>query len=223
LSPESAPCGFRHLLMVCSTTLKYHMERQPLQLGMTIVVRIAEKAFVSPNPSTSLVRYAHAAANLLCLNPLMGPAIELKGGELLVETSHPVLAAVTGAASVAVDGRRAGAWSALYVEKSLSVLAEGRAYVSVRGLRAPAERKVPLSSGATLSMEQSGHNGVSNRLLAALKVPPSLLSDNGDWLQAAYRLQRYFETLMDIIQRGAELVRVSIGGVEYEAWVLEVS
>uniref|UniRef100_A0A7C4FAZ3 Carboxyltransferase domain-containing protein n=1 Tax=Thermofilum pendens TaxID=2269 RepID=A0A7C4FAZ3_THEPE len=190
---------------------------------MTIVVRVAEKAFVSPTPLASHDKYAHTAANLLCLNPLMGPAIELRGGELLVETSHPVLAAVTGSASVAVDGRKAGTWSALYVGRSLSVFTEGRAYVSVKGLRVPAERKEPLSSGATLSAEQNGHSGVNSRLLSALKVPPSLLSDNGDWLQAAYRLQRYFEMLMDIVQRGAELVRVNIGGVEYEAWVLEVS
>ncbi len=215
--------GFRHLLMNPSTTLKYHMGRQPPQPGMTIVIRVAEKAFLSPAPSASLDRYAHAAANLLCLNPLMAPAIELRGGELLVETSHPVLAAVTGPAAVAVDGRKAGTWSALYVERSLSVFAEGRAYVSVRGLRAPAERKVPLSSGVELSTEPNGQNGVSGRLLAALKVPPSLLSDNGDWLQAAHRLQRYFELLTDIVQKGAELVRVNIGGVEYEAWVLEVS
>jgi len=210
------------LLMGCSTTLKYHVGCLPPQPGMTIVVRIAEKAYASPNPSTSLDRYAHAAANLLCLNPLMSPAIELRGGELLIETSHPVLAAVTGAATVTVDGRKACTWAALRVERSLSVFAEGRAYVSVGGLRMPVERKVPLGTGATLSVEQNGHNGVSSRFLAALKVPPSLLSDNGDWLQAAHRLQRYLEILLDVVQRGAELVRVNIDGVEYEAWVLEV-
>ncbi|MEM2597813.1 MAG: hypothetical protein QXT50_03995, partial [Thermofilum sp.] len=85
-----------------------------------------------------------------------------------------------------------------------------------------AEGRAPLHSGHSLALNSTELDGVEPRLLAALKAPPSLRGDGGDWLQAASRLQRYLQFLADIVQRGAELVRVNLGGVEYEAWVLEL-
>ncbi|MEM4668994.1 MAG: hypothetical protein QW650_00535 [Thermofilum sp.] len=189
---------------------------------MTLVVRSASKAFIVPNPLLSADKYLHSAANVLCLNPIMAPAIEVGGGDLFLETDTPVLAAVAGEADVSADGRRASSWAAVRFARSLEVHAGKKAYVSIKGLRSEAEGRAPLHSGHSLALNSTELDGVEPRLLAALKVPPSLRGDGGDWLQAASRLQRYLQFLADIVQRGAELVRVNLGGVEYEAWVLEL-
>lgn len=205
-----------------STTLKYHRGPARQQPCMIIVVRSANRAFLVPNPALSTDKYLHSAANLLCLNSVMAPAIELRGGEVSIETDTNVLAAVTGDAEVRVDGRRAAPWSAIRVAQSLEVKSPGRAYISLKGLRSNEEERVPLSAGTSLSSFTEELDGVSPRVLAALKIPPSFRSDGGDWLQAVSRLQKYLAFLTDIVQKGAELIRVNLGGVEYEAWVLEL-
>lgn len=205
-----------------STRLKYHRATAPSSLGMTVVVRSASKAFMIPSPVLSADKYLHCAANVLCLNPIMAPAIEVGGGHLLLETGTPLLAAVSGEAEVSVDGQRTPSWMAVRVTRSLEVHATKKAYVSLRGLRSEVEGKTPLLSGQSIILEGAELDGVKPRLLAALKVPPSLRGDGGDWLQAASRLQRYIQFLADIVERGAELMRVNLGGVEYEAWILEL-
>lgn len=189
---------------------------------MMVVLHSASNAFLTPNPILSADKYLHSAANLLCLNRIMSPAIELRDGELSIETDTPLLAAVTGDAEVSTDGHRASAWMAVHFTRSLDVRARGTAYVALKGLQSEAGSRIPLFSGFSLSLDAAELNGVHPRILAALKIPPSLRGDDGDWLQAASRLQKYLIFLSDIVQRGAELVRVKLGGVEYEAWVLEL-
>jgi len=189
---------------------------------MTITIRAYGKALLVSSPALSSNKYLHAAANLLCLNSLMAPAIELREGALTVEAESRFIAAVAGEARVTVDGQRASPWSALWVSRSLEVSAERRAYVAIKGLTSSARGRLLLPPELRLELNASEADGVHPRVLAALKVPPSLRVDNGDWLEAASKLRRYFDLLVDIVQRGAELVRVNLGGVEYEAWVLEL-
>ena len=189
---------------------------------MTIVIRAFGKALLNSTPAVSKNKYLHAAANLLCLNPVMSPAIELKEGALSIEADAPFVAAVTGEARVVDDGQRAAPWSALRASRSLEVYADREAYVALRGLKSGVSGRLPLPPEYRLELSSSEVDGIHSRVLAALKVPPSLRVDAGDWLEAASRLQRYLEVLADVVRRGAELVRVSLGGVEYEAWVLEL-
>lgn len=79
-------------------------------------------------------RYAHAAATALVGGVVEHASLEVLG-MIEVTVDRPVTCAVTGRASVLVDGRAAASWTALELPEGarVAVRAEGRGYLSVAG------------------------------------------------------------------------------------------
>ncbi|MGC9106711.1 MAG: hypothetical protein ACP5IE_00760 [Infirmifilum sp.] len=188
---------------------------------MMIVVQRALGAFISPNPLASHDKFAHAVSNALALNSLTGPAFEVKTGELELEFDSKTLVAFAGDSEVYVDGRRVEPWAAYFAKERVTLKTTGRAYISVRGLRGSNRRKQVLKSGEAYPLEQL--NGISESDLRALRVPSTLRFANGDWLEAVARIQRHLGMVLEAVRKGAEQVKVRVGGGEFEVWVLELS
>jgi allophanate hydrolase subunit 2 len=85
-------------------------------------------------------RDAHAAATALLGGDIEQATLEIVG-MIEVLPNQPMTCAVTGRATVTVDGRRAAPWTSLDVPAGarVSVHAEGRAYLGVAGGFQPAE------------------------------------------------------------------------------------
>ncbi len=188
---------------------------------MAFVVQRAYRALLSPHPLASRDKFAHAVSNVLSLNSLTSPAFELRGGELEISLGEKALLAVTGDAEVIADGRRVEPWTAFNASENVKIRTNAVAYVSVRGLKATTKRKLPLKSGVSFSF--NGLNGIDDRDLRALRVPPTLRAVNGDWLESVARVQRHIGMVLEAIKKGAEQVKVRVGGREFEVWVLELS
>jgi len=187
---------------------------------MTMVVRKAYRAFLSPNPLGSQDKFAHAVSNLLSLNSLTAPAIELQGGEVEAVLNGKTLMAVAGDAEVIADGRRVEPWAAFFAREGVRIRSGATAYLSVRGLSAAASGKLPVREGDAFSVQ--GLNGIADSDLRALRVPHTLRVANGDWLESVARVQRHIGMVLEAVRRGAEQVRVRLNGGEFEVWVLEL-
>ncbi|QOJ78453.1 hypothetical protein IG193_06770 [Infirmifilum lucidum] len=188
---------------------------------MAFVVQRAYRALLSPHPLASRDKFAHAVSNVLSLNSLTSPAFELRGGELELALREKALLAVTGDVEIVADGRKVEPWAAFNASESVKVKANATAYVSVRGLKATTKRRLPLKSGITFSFD--GLDGLNERSLRALRVPHTLRVVNGDWLESVARVQRHIGMVLEAIKKGAEQVKVRVGGREFEVWVLELS
>lgn len=188
---------------------------------MKAVVRSARGALISPTPLFSQEKFAHAAANILALNPPTRPAFELRRGVLELEVDTKTIVALTGAADASVDGKKAESWAAHIAEKTIRVKTDSVAYVSLRGLNVPAIRPLPLRGGEVFQAEQA--NGVGTLDLRALRVPATLRAANGDWLESIARVQRHVSMVLEAVKKGAKLVKIHVGGGEFEAWVLELA
>ncbi|ABL77567.1 hypothetical protein [Thermofilum pendens] len=187
---------------------------------MTIVIRSANRTFLSPSPLSSIDKYLHAAANIISFNPLIAPAFEVRGGALELQLHERVTYAVTGDATVLADGEQAETWRAGVAQRSLEVKATGTAYVSIKGLQVSSVEPAQVRPG--LSLAAVNPDSVPPKVLQAVKIPAGLKYPQNDWLESVSRLQRHVALVADAVQRGAELVKVKVGGSEYEVWVLEL-
>ncbi len=189
---------------------------------MTVRILAVENAYISPSPTHSASKYMHAAANIISANNPFSPAIELRDGEIVLEAVSKVLFAVTGNAEVEINGRKAEPWRSYTLAPGSRVLVRGNSYVTLHGLQARGvASKLPLSPGLTLACSTVNGEFTAKKLLA-FKVPVTMRFDAGDWREMIRRLQRHVALAREAVEKGAELVRVRVGGREFELWVQEL-
>lgn len=190
---------------------------------MAIKVIEAYNAFISPSPAKSKHRYAHASANIICVNNPFSPAIEVDGGRLVFEATQKVLFAVTGNARVRIGGKEVEAWRTYTLEPGTRVAVEGYSYVVFHGVNLGCEdgAKRTIKPGDMIYCKTVNGEFGGKKLLA-LKVPLTMRSVNGNWREMLRKLQRHVELAKNAAERGAELVKVRVGSAEYEMWVQEL-
>ena len=190
---------------------------------MTVRILAVKNAYISPSPTQSASKYMHAAANIISANNPFSPAIELREGRIVLEAVAKVLFAVTGNAHVEINGKKAEPWRSYTLTPGSRVTVEGNSYISLHGLQAyGVSTKLPLSPGFTLSCTTVNGEFTAKKLLA-FKVPVTMRLDTGNWREMIRRLQRHVALAREAVEKGAELVRVRVGGREFELWVQELA
>lgn len=190
---------------------------------MAIKIIESYNTFISPSPTKSKHKYAHASVNIISVNNPFSPVIEVNGGKLSFETTHRVLFAVTGNARVKIGEKEVEAWRTYTLEPGTKVTIEGYSYVAFHGvsLNCDSETKTPIKPGDIIRCKTV--NGEFNgKKLLALKVPLTMRNVNGNWKEMLRKLQRHVELAKNAAERGAELVKVRVGSVEFEMWVQEL-
>ncbi len=189
-----------------------------------MVVRIisVSNVYVSPSPSNSAKKYMHAAANIIAANNPLSPAIESIKGILVFEAASKVLFSITGDAALTINGKEAEPWRSYTLMPGSRVEAKGSFYASFHGLNVETGgSRVPLSPGMILNCNTVNGDFGAKKLLA-LKVPVTMRFEAPDWRDMVRRLQKHVALAREAVEKGAELVRVRVGGREFELWVQEL-
>ncbi len=182
--------------------------------------------------------FAYSASNLLVGNAPFSASIEIRG-EARLRFSEEALISLTGSCEAVLCGVKAPQWVAIPVAEDveLEIRANGNvAYVGITGLDASFVGSRPLREGVRLALRRC-YEELSRRRLNALRVPSGILREYQEHLssfkqgtaalkQSALnliaKLERHLRLACEAAERGAKLIRVSVGGRTYELWVEEI-
>jgi len=167
---------------------------------------------------------AYMVSNLLVGNPMEHPVLEVRGA-VAFKPLKRVLMAVTGEASIKINGSAFQAWRALPVPEGAEAVVRALsppAYVAFKGLEAPPDGVKP----GTL-VKASELDGVESDLMAR-RVPATLLREcmasatQSSWRSIVEKIARHIELACEMARTGAKLIKVKIGHDVYELWIKEL-